>query len=383
MTSGHLGSLTEHQAAVLSAFHNRIPDVLESIGIHEYLLWGTTFSRSSEPCDSASMIILKFLRAREFHLDSAIKMFTDCIKWRIAIDIENLQNDSRIRTAMAADYMHARDFKGRPILWTKFGSLESCPITESIELFVKYRIAVFESATKALIPLTRGQPETICCVQDASAVALFSKIHFFSNAISSVSELLGRNFPEWNAISIFVEFPVTFSVVLNSAMLLMPEKTRNKIAVVRSGEIDKLCEYVAPINIPLLYGGLDTGLRPSNQHGSFCIILQPMESRENVSLTEIPAGSHNVSITLRATWGTVGIKIFMNSDQSTHKSQSGRSPRRRSLTAMNISEIINTEIFTCSRKVTGPGRISLSCSNGAFLSRRVLLMHAEFCACLE
>ena len=360
-SSGHLGSLTIFESEALDSLREKIPDILYQLSQSEHSLWGTVLRVSGQTShidsEKEDIILLKFLRARDFDVLQATEMLSQCIAWRIAEKIEKIYSERLPDFCQGHDeYDAGRDRFNRPILLTRFGDMDAKQVFGNVDTFVRYRVAVFERGIESILPLEHGKPETLCCIQDFARLSVLSHSHMFKNCIEAIAAVLGNNYPEWNGISIYVNFPTALSILLGIAMMLLSEKTRSKVLILREGEYLKLLEVIAPGQLYIEYGGFK---EKENNYwrtdGEYRVINASSDIKFHV--LEIPTGSHKIIVQARSLWGEMKVKIFCNSDKIYSK---------------KIEDPITTNF-----QIQGPAQISISWENTSYFNSKIALFRAQ------
>ncbi|MCI28885.1 patellin-4-like, partial [Trifolium medium] len=86
----------------------------------DLLLWGVSLlpSKGNEGID---VILLKFLRAREFKVNDAFEMLKKTIKWRKEMKIDSILDEDFGSDLASAAYMNGVDREGHPVCYNIYG----------------------------------------------------------------------------------------------------------------------------------------------------------------------------------------------------------------------------------------------------------------------
>jgi len=66
----------------------------ESSSSSSIRIWGVELTKNSLDEKKEEIVLLKFLRARDFKVDASEKMFIDCIRWRKEFNLNELMEET-------------------------------------------------------------------------------------------------------------------------------------------------------------------------------------------------------------------------------------------------------------------------------------------------
>jgi len=87
-------------------------------------LWGVPLL-PSKGAEGIDVVLLKFLRAREFRVSDAFEMLKKTLKWRKESKIDSLVDKDFASDLASAAYMNGVDHEGHPVCYNIFGVFES------------------------------------------------------------------------------------------------------------------------------------------------------------------------------------------------------------------------------------------------------------------
>jgi len=151
--SGFLGNLSEEQTSTLANFKERIQTDLTDIQ--------KTQMQKEFQQDLFDSTLLRFLRARNFNLDNAFFMFSNCINWRSnfqgdgVCEITEESVENQIKTYKS--FYHKTDKDGRPLSYV-LTRLHDTKKSDGNEL-QRFCIYMMEKGRKLLVA-----PEERCSV---------------------------------------------------------------------------------------------------------------------------------------------------------------------------------------------------------------------------
>ncbi|CAN6912955.1 unnamed protein product [Brassica oleracea] len=187
--------------------------------------------------DRADVILLKFLRARDFKVGDSLRMLEKCLEWREEFKTEKLTEedlgfkDLEGRVA----YMRGYDKEGHPVCYNAYGVFKEREMyervfgdEEKLNKFLRWRVQVLERGVKLL--------------------------HFKPGGVNSIIQ---DNYPEMVATKIFINVPWYFSVIYSMFSPFLTHRTKSKFVMSKEGNAaETLYKFIRPEDIPVQYGGL-------------------------------------------------------------------------------------------------------------------------------
>jgi hypothetical protein len=241
-TAGRLGHLTPEQQDLLQEFKGRIT--------------GAYIDDNQ---------LLRFLRARQFDLDNAAKMFNEYLAWRAEFGTDQIiatfefPELSKVLECYPRCY-HKTDKYGRPIYVERLGMAnvtQLFKITTS-ERLLKNHVYGYEKLVNYRLPacsLKQGcfleQSTTILDLKGVS-LSTFSSVY---SLVSQVSTIAQNYYPEMLGKMYIINAPYLFSTVWSLVKVMLHPVTQRKIAIVGSSYLPALQETIPLENIPDFLGG--------------------------------------------------------------------------------------------------------------------------------
>lgn len=216
--------------------------------------------------DRADVILLKFLRARDFKVGDALRMLEKCLEWRTEFKADDvLEEDLGFKDLEGTvAYMHAYDKEGHPVCYNAYGVFKDREMYEKVfgdeeklKKFLRWRVQVLERGVK-MLHFKPGGVNSIIQVTDLKDMPK-RELRVASNQILS---LFQDNYPEMVARKIFVNVPWYFSVLYSMFSPFLTHRTKTKFVISKEGNAaETLYKFIRPEDIPVQYGGLS---RPSD-----------------------------------------------------------------------------------------------------------------------
>ncbi|PIA59593.1 hypothetical protein AQUCO_00400464v1 [Aquilegia coerulea] len=226
--------------------------------IESDLMWGVSLLSGDERAD---VILLKFLRARDFKVSDALTMLEKCVVWRKEFGAEKIVEEElgfkELEGVVA--YMHSYDRDGHPVCYNAYGVFKDKEMyekyfgdEEKLKKFLKWRVQVLERGIK-LLHFKPGGVNSIIQVTDLKDMPKRE----LRVASSKILSLFQDNYPEMVARKIFINVPWYFSMLYGIFSPFLTQRTKSKFVIVREGNVaETLYKYIRPENIPVQYGGL-------------------------------------------------------------------------------------------------------------------------------
>ncbi|WZY84813.1 hypothetical protein YC2023_031197 [Brassica napus] len=204
--------------------------------------------------DRADVILLKFLRARDFKVGDSLRMLEKCLEWREEFKTEKLTEedlgfkDLEGRVA----YMRGYDKEGHPVCYNAYGVFKEREMyervfgdEEKINKFLRWRVQVLERGVK-LLHFKPGGVNSIIQVTDLKDMPK-RELRVASNQILS---LFQDNYPEMVATKLLTLKDSAWPPFLT-------HRTKSKFVISKEGNAaETLYKFIRPEDIPVQYGGL-------------------------------------------------------------------------------------------------------------------------------
>ncbi|XP_027351340.1 patellin-6-like [Abrus precatorius] len=230
---------------------------------HAFSMWGVHLLGDDE---SANVLLLKFLRARDFRVNDALKMLLKCLSWRSKFGADNVVDEDlgfkELEGVVA--YTHGCDREGHPVCYDAYGVFKDKDIYEKVfgneeklNKFLRWRVQVLERSIKLLHFKPCGV-NSLIQVTDLKDMPK-RELRVASNHILS---LFQDNYPEMVARKIFINVPWYFSMLYSMFSPFLTQRTKSKFVISKEGNVaETLYKFIRPEAIPVVYGGLS---RPSD-----------------------------------------------------------------------------------------------------------------------
>ncbi|KAH7534088.1 hypothetical protein FEM48_Zijuj04G0200200 [Ziziphus jujuba var. spinosa] len=221
----------------------------------EVSIWGIPLLAD----ERSDVILLKFLRARDFKVKDAFAMIKNTVRWRKQFGIdelveEELENDGLEKVV----FMHGVDKEGHPVCYNVYGEFQNKGLyqktfsdEEKRERFLRWRIRFLEKSIRKL-DFNPGGVCTIVQVNDLKNSPGPGKWEL-RQATKQALHLLQDNYPEF----VFINVPWWYLAVNRMISPFLTQRTKSKFLFAGpSKSAETLLRYIAAEQIPVKYGGL-------------------------------------------------------------------------------------------------------------------------------
>ncbi|XP_009591185.1 patellin-6 [Nicotiana tomentosiformis] len=229
-----------------------------SNGAESLSMWGISLLSGDEKAD---VILLKFLRARDFKVSDSLHMLEKCLSWRKEFNADIiLEEDLGFKELEGVvAYMNGYDREGHPVCYNAYGVFKDKEMYERIfgdeeklKNFLRWRVQVLERGIDQL-HFKPGGINSIIQVTDLKDMPK-RELRVASNQILS---LFQDNYPEMVARKIFINVPWYFSVLYSMFSPFLTQRTKSKFVISKEGNVaETLYKFIRPEDIPVQYGGL-------------------------------------------------------------------------------------------------------------------------------
>ncbi|KAJ3732104.1 CRAL-TRIO domain-containing protein [Lentinula guzmanii] len=248
----------------LKAFRNEIPDALASAYPDKsdaktaaINLWGVTIDPSNLLDARVSVVLMKFLRARNLSVSEGKVMFIATLRWRDEFNVEAACKEEFPQDVFGQlGHIYGKDKAGRPVVYNVYGGNQDLKaIFGDVQRFLRWRVAFME---KSIELLDLESTDQMIQVHDYAGVSMTSRDANSKNAASEASSIFSSHYPELLYKKYFINVPSYMTWIFWLFKPLIPSATLAKMSVVGSGAstIGKaLLPEIDAKQLPKRYGG--------------------------------------------------------------------------------------------------------------------------------
>lgn len=255
---------TASEWAALKEFRTLLPEIFASAYDDKpdakttpVTIWGVTLDPSGKPDARASVVLMKWLRARNLNVAEAKTMMIATLRWRDEFKVEDA-----VRETFPADvfgklgYIYGKDKQGRPVTYNFYGANKDLDaVFGDVQRFLRWRIALMERGIALMDLETVDQ---MIQVHDYEGVGWNSRTANSKAAAAEASSIFQNHYPEFLAHKFFVNVPSFLTWIFWLFKPLLSAATLAKMKVAGSGAhaIGKeLHPLIADDQLPPRYGG--------------------------------------------------------------------------------------------------------------------------------
>eukprot|EP00775_Hariotina_reticulata_P010356 gene10356-10514_t len=214
--------------------------------------------------------LLRFLRARNYEFDKAIKMWMDTLDWRREYEVDGILDNflfhEREQFLMAYPQgYHKTDKLGRPIYIQLLGKIDISTLKQitSEERMIKFHIQEYERCGKIIMPicskLQGRQIDQTFGIMDVKGVGMSHLTGEVKRLMSTLTKFDQDNYPEMLGRICIINAPMVFKAIWSLIKPLLNPRTLSKIQICQTNYTKDLLEWVDAENLPEWLGGKSKG----------------------------------------------------------------------------------------------------------------------------
>ncbi|KAK3013731.1 hypothetical protein RJ639_008648 [Escallonia herrerae] len=224
----------------------------------EVSIWGIPLLAD----ERSDVVLLKFLRARDFKVKEALAMLKSVVAWRKEFGIEALLEEDLGSEQEKVVFMNGVDKEGHPVCYNAYGEFQNKELyantfadEEKRTKFLRWRIQFLEKSIRKL----DFSPDGICTIVQVNDLKN-SPGPFkteLRQATNKAFQLLQDNYPEFVAKQVFINVPWWYLAFYRMINPFFTQRTKSKFVFAGpSKSAETLFKYIAPELVPVQYGGL-------------------------------------------------------------------------------------------------------------------------------
>ncbi|KAL5567418.1 hypothetical protein UlMin_030582 [Ulmus minor] len=224
----------------------------------EVSIWGIPLLAE----ERSDVVLLKFLRARDFKVKEAFAMIKNTVRWRKEFGIDELVDEDLGDDLEKVVFMHGVSKEGHPVCYNIYGGFQNKELykktfsdEEKRQRFLRWRIQFLERSIRKL-DFTPGGICTIVQVNDLKNSPGPGKREL-RQATKQALQLLQDNYPEFVAKQVFINVPWWYLAVNKMISPFLTQRTKSKFVFASPAKsAETLLRYISAEQIPIKYGGL-------------------------------------------------------------------------------------------------------------------------------
>ncbi|KAL6210709.1 hypothetical protein ACLB2K_015941 [Fragaria x ananassa] len=334
--------------------------------LKEITLWGVPLL-PSKGHQGTDVVLLKFLKARDYKTSDAFEMLKRTLKWRKEFRTDEiLEEDLGVSGLEDVVCVNSRDKDGHPLCYTSYGPFKDKDLYKKTfgsearrQQFLRWRVQFIEKGIKKL-NFKRGVDRMVQ-IRDLkdSPGPDFKELRSLS---SKTLLLLQDNYPELIQKNIVINAPLWYYVshVLRSRFL--SNRTKKTFIFSRPQKVTKtLLKFIEPEELPVQYGGLkreqDDEFTPEDK------VSELIVKANTINYIEIQAVKGGLTMVWDLTvvgWDVLYKEEFLPDDEGSYN------------ILIQDKKRLQGESVRNSFYFSEPGKIFVTFENWNFKNRRVL-----------
>ncbi|KIJ55626.1 hypothetical protein M422DRAFT_24194 [Sphaerobolus stellatus SS14] len=208
-----------------------------------------------------SVVLMKFLRARNLNVQEARNMFVETLRWRDTFKPEETLNETFPEQLFNnLGHVFGKDKEGRPVTYNIYGGSQDLKaVFGDVPRFLRWRVSLME---KGIALLDFETIDQMVQVHDYDGVKLSDRDQNSKNAASESTSIFSGHYPELLYKKFFVNISTLLTWIFWLFKPIIPSQTFAKMSVIGSGSetIGKeLLPYIDADELPERYGGKAKG----------------------------------------------------------------------------------------------------------------------------
>ncbi|XP_019180768.1 PREDICTED: patellin-3 [Ipomoea nil] len=245
-------------------------------------IWGIPLLKD----DRSDVILLKYLRARDFKVKESFAMLKNTLRWRKEFNIDELVDEELGDHLEKVVFMHGHDKESHPVCYNVYGEFQNKELynktfadEEKRSRFLRWRIQFLEKSIRKL-DFNPGGTNTIFQVSDLKNSPGPGKREL-RIATKQALHLLQDNYPEFVAKQVFINVPWWYLAFYTMIGPFLTQRTKSKFVFASPAKTaETLFKYISPEHVPIQYGGLSVDYCECNpeftvDHPATEIIVKP------------------------------------------------------------------------------------------------------------
>ncbi|KIK78506.1 hypothetical protein PAXRUDRAFT_163858 [Paxillus rubicundulus Ve08.2h10] len=250
-------ALKKFRSMLSESFAEAFPDDPDA-GVMPYRMWGITIDPKNPKEARVSVILMKFLRARNLDPTEAKDMFISTLRWRESFNVDAAMNE-RFPDEVFGNLgkVYGKDKQGHPVIYNLYGATKDLnAVFGDVQRFLRWRVAFME---KSIALLDFETVDQMVQIHDYEGVGLSNRTDNSKNAASEASSIFQGHYPEFLSRKFFVNVPSFLAWIFWLFKPLLSTATLAKMTVVGSGHRvigAALLPIIDEAKLPKKYGGV-------------------------------------------------------------------------------------------------------------------------------
>lgn len=373
-----VAELKDSQKNALQELKVRLTEAIDNNELDgKVCLWGIPLLHTMED-ERTDVLLLKFLRPRDFKVLETFTMLKNTILWRKCFGTDNILEEDLGDQWNGVAYMRGHDKEGHPVCYNAYGVFQDEDLynitfgdDDKSGRFLRWRIQLIEKGIQKLSFKPEGI-NSMVQITDLKNSSGLSKFRGLQQSIKKTLPIIEDNYPEFIAKKIFVNASRWYIAFFTMIYPFLTQEAKSKFVVTSPARVtETLFRYILPEYVPVQYGGLsrenDTIFSAADGGVSEIFIKAGLKQIIDIPATKV--GSTLVwDITVLGWEVTYGEEFVPNTEgsytiliQETNKMAADEKPVRNSFKIPELGKVTLTIENTSSKKKRVVYRTKVKC----------------------
>lgn len=333
--------------------------------IRDISLWGVPLL-PSKGHEGTDIVLLKFLKARDFKVADALEMLRKTLKWRKEFDTEGILEEDFGSDLENVAYLDGTDKEGNPLCYIVYGAFRDKDLYQTMfecedksDKFIRWRVQSMERAIRNLSFKDGGMNSMVHITDLKSSPGPAMKE--LRSASKKAISLLHDKYPEIVLRNIVINVPFWYYAYHTLSTRMLSQKMRNKFVFARPSRVAKtLLKFIAPESIPIQYGGLKRENDEEFSHeDQISEVTVKGGAEETIDITVTEPGVTVVWDITAIGWDVTYKEEFIPDDEGSYKIVI--QAEKKMVTSVRSSYYISE-----------PGKVQLTITNNTYKKKKVI-----------
>ncbi|XP_021748636.1 patellin-3-like [Chenopodium quinoa] len=223
----------------------------------EVSIWGIPLLAD----ERTDVILLKFLRARDFRVKDAFTMIRNTVRWRKEFEVDTLLDEDLGNDYEKVVFTHGVDKHNRPVCYNVFGEFQNKELyqntfsdAEKRKKFLRWLIQFLEKTIRTLDFSPQGI-NSFVLVNDLKNSPGYGKRDLYK-VIDKFLEILQDNYPEFAAKQLCINVSWWYLAYNWIYLTVFTPRSKSKFVFASPSKTpETLFKYIAPEQVPVQFGG--------------------------------------------------------------------------------------------------------------------------------
>ncbi|KZV21489.1 patellin-4-like [Dorcoceras hygrometricum] len=229
--------------------------------LNDIKLWGVPLL-PSENHEGIDIILMKFLKAKNYKVHEAFTLLRRTLKWRADFNADKILEENLMPEPDYLWFSNGMDKEGRPLCYNVLGKKSKEKSNkkfssngEKFKAFLRWRVQCVERGIQNLLFRPGGEDSIIQIIDLKNAPGTAAKEVIL--ICKKMMALLHDHYPGMVYKNLIINVPAWFMALHALNLRLITQRSKNQFVFVKPSKVtETLLKYATPENIVVEYGGL-------------------------------------------------------------------------------------------------------------------------------